>query len=326
MGENFESKKDDPLCAYAKQMGIGDSVCNAVATPQDYPHLRNSPFEKKDPPKQVEGLPQLRIDPPKVEPQKVEPKVEPPKDQRPGTQRPQPGLPDFKLNPGKENTQGSTNGKTVYVDIGHCTSKDSENIDKGFQSDAYNECQINKAVGKLLISDLKSAGFRVVPTWDPERPPAPISKQEDLARRNNVVNSDIARTKSDSIYISIHHDNDSSGESGQCVYYAEPKRNESMTLAQTIQKAAWNVRNRDNAPACINPDTVTHNGKLVGLRGVNTIGILVEGANVQNGRDKQFMSNQRWQETEAKHITQGVINYFKLKPGSERPYAPAARR
>lgn len=344
MGENFESKKDD-TCAYARQMGLGDNICTAAVAQQDHSNPHKSPFDRnsREPQNQIEGLPVIRIEPLKVEPQKVEPqkvepprfeppkfeppKIDPPKEQRPApvVPRTQPVLPEFKLNPGT-NTTGGANGKTVYVDIGHCTSRDEKSIDKGFQSESYNECQINQAVGKLLISDLKSAGFRVVPTWDPARPPAPISKQEDLARRNNVVNADIARNKSDSIYVSIHHDNDSSGESGQCVYYAEPKRNESMTLAQTIQRAAWNVRNRDTAPSCINPDTVTHNGKLVGLRGVNTIAVLVEGANVQNGRDKQFMMSPKWQESEAQHIAQGVVNYFKLKPGIERPYAPGMRR
>ncbi len=129
----------------------------------------------------------------------------------------------------------------------------------------------------------------------------------------------------DSIYISIHHDNDPTRKSGQCVYIADPKYNESLPLAQSLQNNAWRVRERATAQSCINSDKVTGNGKLVGLRGVNSIGALVEGANVNNPTDKALMHDPRFHALEAKQIAKGVIEYFKLKPGTERPY-PACRR
>jgi N-acetylmuramoyl-L-alanine amidase len=217
---------------------------------------------------------------------------------------------------------------TVYLDIGHCTSGDKGGTgkhDTGFQSEDYNECQVNTAVGKNLIKELTGAGLRVVPTWNPNSPPALIPKPEDLQRRNNKVNKDVALNCDDSIYVSIHHDNDPTKKSGQCVYIADPKFNEALPLAQSIQRNAWRVRERENAPLCINSDKVTGNGKLVGLRGVNAIGVLVEGANVANAEDKGFMNNPKFHEYEAKKIAQGVIQYFQLKPGVQRPTASCRR-
>lgn len=56
---------------------------------------------------------------------------------------------------------------TVYLDIGHCTSGDpfTGKRDMGFQTEGYNECQINTAVGKRLANELQKDGFRVVSTW-----------------------------------------------------------------------------------------------------------------------------------------------------------------
>lgn len=218
--------------------------------------------------------------------------------------------------------------RTAYVDIGHCTSGEKEpggKHDYGFQSENYTECQVNTAVGKKLMAELQKEGIRVVPTWDPNRPPPVVSKAEDLQRRNDKVNKDVALNCDDSIYVSVHHDNDSSRKSGQCVYIADPKYNESLPLAKSIQSNAWRIRERDSAPACINSDKVTNNGKLVGLRGVNSVGVLVEGANVTNPTDKALMNDPRFHDLEAKRIAKGVVDYFKLKPGVERPQ-PACRR
>lgn len=213
-------------------------------------------------------------------------------------------------------------GKTVYVDIGHCTSVNPLNgkRDVGFEVDGYNECEINKSVGKMLMSNLKDAGFRVVPTWNPDSPPGEAAKADDLQRRNARVNDDIDKKCEDSIYVSVHHDNDPTKAGGQCVYIAEPKSGSAMPLAKSIQSSAWKVRPRDGAPGCINMDTKTQNGKLVGLRGVNTHGALIEGANSANPDDKVMMSNPIFQVVEAGKIAEGIKNYFKLKPGTERPY------
>lgn len=225
-------------------------------------------------------------------------------------------------------TGSSPGNKTAYVDIGHCTSGEKQpggKHDYGFQSENYTECQVNTAVGKKLISELRKEGIRVVPTWDPNKPPPVVSKSEDLQRRNDKVNKDVALNCDDSIYVSVHHDKDSTGKSGQCVYIADPKYNEALPLAKSIQNNAWRIRERASAPGCINSDTVTGNGKLVGLRGVNSVGVLVEGANVSNPTDKALMNDPRFHDLEAKRIAKGVVDYFKLKPGVERPQ-PVCRR
>lgn len=222
----------------------------------------------------------------------------------------------------------SYSGKTAYVDIGHCTSGEKEpggKHDYGFQSESYTECQVNTAVGTRLMAELQKEGIRVVPTWDPGKPPPVVSKAEDLQRRNDKVNKDVSLTCDDSIYVSVHHDNDSTGKSGQCVYIADPKYNESLPLARSIQNNAWRIRERASAPSCINSDKVTGNGMLVGLRGVNSVGVLVEGANVTHPTDKALMNDPRFYDMEARRIAKGVVDYFKLKPGVERPY-PVCRR
>jgi N-acetylmuramoyl-L-alanine amidase len=220
--------------------------------------------------------------------------------------------------------------KTVYLDVGHCTSAEKDpftgKIDQGFVTEKYTECQVNTAVGKLVAKELIDNGFQVIPTWNPfAAPPSPVPKQEDLQRRNNVVNKDVAQYCDDSIYVSIHHDMDSSKKGGQCVYIAETKWDQSMPLAKSIQSSAWQVRDRKDVPQCINSDTTTQNGLLKGLRGVNSIGVLVEAANAMNPNDRALMTSPAHLQREAKGIAQGVVNYFKLQPGKDRPH-PACKR
>lgn len=355
MADRVETK-NDAVCEYAKALSLSDVLCPieqkaqapAVNKPAETTtHIHSSPFgqnpERTAPkpwqvpnpveqPKPIEQ--QKPVEPVKpaeqpAKPPEWKPWQAPPADTKP-VQPVQPKtLPPFRIDqnqPGKERHQPGPQSKapTVYVDIGHCTSKDNNGkVDHGFEN-GFSECEINKGVGRKLITELKSAGFRVVPTWNLDSPPPLVSKAQDLQRRNDVVNRDIAANRGDSIYLSIHHDNDSKGTSGQCVYYAEPKEAQSMTLARTIQASAWKVRD-GHQPSCIDPDTLTNNKKLVGLRGVNTIGILIEGANVQNPTDKQLMTRPDFQLREAKAITSGVINYFRLKAGSERPISPSMR-
>jgi N-acetylmuramoyl-L-alanine amidase len=64
---------------------------------------------------------------------------------------------------------------------------------------------------------------------------------------------------------------------------------------------------------CIADDTKTHNGKLVGLRGVNTVGVLVESANLKNRYDEQNMPSPAFQQMEARKISEGIINYYRSK-------------
>ena len=348
MADRVETK-NDAVCEYAKQLSLSDVLCapekpaaSPAAAQAEVNHLYRSPFGNNpgrapQPPWEKTAQPTLEkpsqaqpLEKPQIpKPQQAQPVppfngFEPPK-KAPQNQN-QGNLPPFKIDiPQKPQQKPQSKAPTVYVDIGHCTSKDphSGKTDHGFQG-PYNECQINKAVGKLLIDELKGSGFRVVTTWNPDSPPPLLSKAQDLERRNGVVNSDIAANKGDSIYLSIHHDNDAKQTSGQCVYYAEPKAAQSMTLARTIQASAWRVRD-GHEPSCIDPDTLTNNKKLVGLRGVNTIGILIEGANVQNSYDKQMMVRPEFQRAEAKSIANGVRNYFKLRAGSERPLPPSIR-
>lgn len=235
--------------------------------------------------------------------------------------------------PGSINGEGLTlagfnqgDPKTVYLDIGHCTSGERNPLlgsragtDQGFQGPGYTECQINQGVGKELIKDLTQAGFYVVPTWDPAHPPEVVPKQEDLQRRVDKVNNDVDKYGGDSIYLSIHHDSDTSGKSGQCVFVADNKMREGITLARAIQSTAWNVRERQGTESCINSDLVTGNGKLVGLRGVKVPGVLVEAANVMNPRDRALMPDPVFQRQEAAAITRGVVKYFQLQPGTQRP-------
>lgn len=290
------------LCELAGQLSLSDVVCPGTS-PAKPDQTSRQESQKRPSPFGGEGTtPRPDLNPPRIEqtkPQKID-------------------LPPVKQEAAKEKP-------TVYVDLGHCTSKEDGNPqkDEGFISDAYTECQVNKAAGRELISELKATNmFRVVTSWNLDSPPPLVPKQQDLQRRINVVNSDIAARGGDSIYISLHHDNDPEGQSGQCVYYAATKAQESMPLARSIQTAAWLARPRDNAPLCIEPDTRTHNGKLVGLRGVNTIGVLIEAANVSNPKDKQYMADPRFHRYEAQKIVQGIKNYFQLKLGTERPYPP----
>jgi N-acetylmuramoyl-L-alanine amidase len=215
---------------------------------------------------------------------------------------------------------------TVYLDMGHCTSgnpnvTDRSKVDQGFNGPGYTECQMNEQVGTKLMKDLRDAGLRVVPTWDPAHPPAPAPKQEDLARRNKTVNDDVAAHCDDSIYVSVHHDEDKSGKGGQCVFVDATRRDQSMPLARSMQEAATEVRPRNGTESCINNDTTTQNGKLVGLRGVNAIGVLVEARNVMNPRDAETMPQPKYQEQEARSLANGIINYFHQTPGVTRPKA-----
>lgn len=221
--------------------------------------------------------------------------------------------------------------KTVYVDIGHCTSGEKNPLgvggsDRGFQGPGYTECDINQAVGRKLMKELDNMGFYVVPTWNPDKPPAPVPKADDLQRRIDTVNRDVAKYGDDSIYISVHHDSDKTGRGGQCVYFDATRPNDARKLAETIQKSAWQTREHDKSPLCILPDTATGKGYLDGLRKTNSIGILVEGANVLNSRDRALMPMSEFQDKEAKALAQGIWNYFKLKPGVERPYSSAIRQ
>lgn len=224
-----------------------------------------------------------------------------------------------------------TSTKTVYLDVGHCTSAEKDpftgKVDQGFVTKDYTECQLNTAVGKMVARNLIDAGFQVIPTWNPfsEQKPPPVPKQEDLARRNAVVNNDISKYCDDSIYLSIHHDMDNTKKGGQCVYIADNKWDQAMPLAKSIQGSAWQVRERANVSQCINSDTTTQNGQLKGLRGVNAVGVLVEAANAMNPQDRALMSSPAHLAREAKTISQGVINYFKLQPGKDRPH-PVCRR
>ena len=215
---------------------------------------------------------------------------------------------------------------TVYLDMGHCTSgnpsvTDRSKLDQGFIGPGYTECQMNEQVGTKLMNDLRDAGLRVVPTWDPAHPPAPVSKAEDLARRNKTVNDDLAAHCDDSIYVSLHHDEDASAKGGQCVFVDATRRDLSITLARSMQAAATEVRPRHGTESCINNDTTTQNGKLVGLRGVNAVGVLVEARNVMNPRDAETMPQPKYQEQEARSLATGIKNYFNLQPGVSRPKA-----
>lgn len=221
--------------------------------------------------------------------------------------------------------------KTVYVDIGHCTSGERNPLgvggsDQGFAGPGYSECDINKAVGKELMKELKNMGLYVVPTWDVNNPPPPVPKSQDLDRRIDTVNRDVAKYGDDAVYVSIHHDSDNTKQGGQCVFFAATKREESQVLARSIQANAWQVREREGVKDCINPDTATGKGYLDGLRRTNAIGVLIEGANVQNPRDRALMPQSRFQQLEAKGIAQGIFNYFNLRPGQERPYSSAIRQ
>jgi|AGTN01.1.fsa_nt_gi N-acetylmuramoyl-L-alanine amidase len=251
----------------------------------------------------------------------------PGKSNKPGGKDPASDLTITRPGAGNDSSQTTANRAkgTVYIDIGHCTSGEPGKRDPGFETANYNECQINTAVGKKLANELQKDGFRVVPTWNPNNPPEAVPKKDDLQRRNDVVNRDVAAKCDDSIYVSVHHDMDGSKQGGQCVFIAEPKYNESLPLAQSIQNSAWKVRERKNVPNCINSDTATQNGKLVGLRGVNSVGVLVESANAANPDDRARMSTPAHQDAEAKGIARGIANYFKLRQGSERPF-PTCKR
>lgn len=223
--------------------------------------------------------------------------------------------------------------KTVYVDIGHCTSGERNPLgvgvggrDQGFVGPGYSECDINKAVGKELVKELKNMGLYVVPTWDVNNPPPPAPKSQDLERRIDTVNRDVAKYGDDAVYVSIHHDSDTTKQGGQCVFFAATKREESQVLARSIQATAWQVREREGVRDCINPDTASGKGYLDGLRRTNAIGVLIEGANVLNPRDRALMPQSRFQQIEAKGIAQGIFNYFNLRPGVERPYSSAIRQ
>jgi N-acetylmuramoyl-L-alanine amidase len=218
--------------------------------------------------------------------------------------------------------------QTVYVDIGHCTSRvknpftGQDEVDGGFaglNTNEYSECSINTGVGVNLINLLRAEGIRVVPTWDPENPPALVSKPEDLQRRVDVVNNDRAlHLDHDAIYVSIHHDNDETRESGQTTYFAATKAAEGLPLATAMQLSAWSIRPVKDNPLSVRPDTLTGNGRLVGLRSVNVPGVLIEGANVRNAGDWALMPTPGFQQMEAEHIARGVLNYYRLKRGSER--------
>jgi len=219
---------------------------------------------------------------------------------------------------------------TVYLDVGHCTSSDKDPFtgkrDQGFVTPEYTECKLNTEVGKMVARDLVTNGFQVIPTWNPFKPPGPgVPKPQDLQNRVDVVNNDVAKYCDDSIYVSIHHDQDPTKEGGQCTYVADPKMSEATPLARTIQNNAWQVRNRQNNPLCISSDKVTGNGQLVGLRGVNTHAVLIEAANAMNPGDRARLSDSAHLRREANGIVRGITEYFKLRAGKDRPM-PACKR
>jgi N-acetylmuramoyl-L-alanine amidase len=331
MAENFDLRTKD-LCKLADKLSISDLCGNDSPQTANPPaHTHRSPFSdapsstqpketQRSEPGSSSSTPDWRWPMPQLQPPRPQESAAPRTPENSNNPHQSAPRPEPKELPNFTKSGADRNGHlpTVYIDIGHCTSSDKGKFDFGFEVDKYNECQVNKAVGLNLIKELRSDGYRVVPTWDPAAPPPIVSKQEDLQRRNNVVNSDIARTGGDSIYVSIHHDNDGDRIGGQCVFFAEPKQSEAMTLARSIQSSAWKVKDASNY--CIKPDTETQNGKLVGLRGVNTVGVLIEGANSQNKTDYGKMMKPEFHRYEAHKIAEGIKNYFRLKPGVERPY------
>jgi len=210
--------------------------------------------------------------------------------------------------------------KTMYLDMGHCTSGEKNpfglgGTDRGFNGPGYDECKVNTQLGLAVEKEAKERGLYVVKTWDPQNMPPAVPKQQDLDRRIATVNRDVAKYCDDSIYVSIHHDSDKVGTSGQRAYYAAT-RPESMKLVETMQGTAWRRRDGD-----IQPDTKTQNGLLQGLRGVNSVGVLLEVANVQNRYDAANMDTAAFRSNAARRIVDGAINYFNLKEGTERPLA-----
>lgn len=210
--------------------------------------------------------------------------------------------------------------KTMYLDMGHCTSGAPGATDRGFKGPGYDECKVNTQLGLAVEREAKERGLYVVKTWDPQNMPPPVPKQQDLDRRNETINRDVAKYCDDSIYVSIHHDSDGGGTSGQRAYFAATKP-DSMKLVESMQATAWRKREDD-----IQPDTKTQNKLLQGLRGVNSVGVLLEVANVKNSYDAANMDTAAFRSNVARRIVDGAINYFNLKEGTERPLAYCHRQ
>ena len=63
--------------------------------------------------------------------------------------------------------------KTMYLDMGHCTSGEKNpfgvgGTDRGFNGPGYDECKVNTQLGLAVEKEAKERGLYVVKTWDPQ--------------------------------------------------------------------------------------------------------------------------------------------------------------
>lgn len=201
------------------------------------------------------------------------------------------------IDPLQEIPTNALSGKTIMLDPGH------GGPDTGAIGPDQTYEKSNTLAIALTLSDiLKQAGAHVIFTRDKDiSPAAKYSEIEDLQAR-----VDLANKNNVDLFISIHNDSFTNPDvQGTSTYYSEsnPKHNESLQLASSIESAVLDTVNTKNRG-------VKEAGFFV-LRNTNMPAILLETAFISNPYEEARLQNPTFRKNVAAAIFKGIYNYYK---------------
>ena len=187
-------------------------------------------------------------------------------------------------------------GKTIFIDPGH-GGPDPGALGPTKTQEKNNTLAISLSLNEIL----KQAGANVILSRTTDVSPA--AKYTQLECLQSRVS--LARASNADLFISIHNDSfTSSTVQGTSTFYSKnnPKQNESLQLASSIQFALTNTLKTTNRG-------VKEAGFYV-LKNANMPAVLVEAAFISNPYEEARLQNPTFQKNIAAALFQGIYNYY----------------
>lgn len=184
-------------------------------------------------------------------------------------------------------------GRVIVIDAGHGKE------DPGTSYGNIYEKDINLAISLALEKELSVLGAEVILTrdgdYDLSTPDALYRKKSDFDNRIKIINESNA-----DMYVSIHL-NYLSDERyfGPQVFYS----NDDLKLAEIIQNSMNGTLNGTRKVKQIPNDTYMYDKLQIS-------GVLIECGFLSNTKERTLLQKEDYQETVAKSIAKGIVEYF----------------
>lgn len=186
-------------------------------------------------------------------------------------------------------------GITIVIDAGH------GGVDPGSSRGNVVEDEINLSIAKKLERILKEAGAEVIMIRDEDedlsQEGASSKKQSDLKARVEIMNQENV-----TFFISLHGNISlDTTVKGAQVYY-QSDHEQSQILAECVQQALKNTTSSK---------FIIKKGDYYILNNTKNFGILVEYGFLSNAEEREKLKDQKYQDTIAYNIYEGIIEYLK---------------